>query len=85
MLVHEPEAAAVAVVSNLQNPVPLQEHDTLIVIDAGGGTTDITSHKVCCMKPCMKFYIQCARVVQAVELPSQFILFSRLASVLIAM
>lgn len=51
MLVHEPEAAAVAVVSNLQNPVPLQEHDTLIVIDAGGGTTDITSHKVRRMKP----------------------------------
>lgn len=81
MLVHEPEAAAVAVVSNLQNPVPLQEHDTLIVIDAGGGTTDITSHKVCCMKP----QLQCARVAQAVELPSQFTLFSRVASVLIAM
>ena len=47
MLVHEPEAAAMPVISRLQDPVPLREHDTFIIVDAGGGTTDITCHKVC--------------------------------------
>lgn len=47
MLVHEPEAAAMTVISRLQDPVPLKEHDTFIIVDAGGGTTDMTCHKVC--------------------------------------
>ena len=45
-LVHEPEAAAVAVLKEAQDPIPLTEGDTFVVVDAGGGTVDITCHKV---------------------------------------
>lgn len=45
-LVYEPEAAALSFVSNSQNPVALKEGSTLINVDCGGGSVDITSHKV---------------------------------------
>ena len=45
MLVHEPEAAAIPMISNPQDRVPLKEGNTFIIVDAGGGTADITCHK----------------------------------------
>jgi len=46
MLVHEPEAAALTVLKEVQEPIAMSEGDTYIVVDAGGGTVDITCHMV---------------------------------------
>lgn len=46
LLVHEPEAAAVPVMSNVHQGVPLRVNESFIIVDAGGGTVDITCHKV---------------------------------------
>ncbi len=45
MLVHEPEAAALTVLKEVQEPIAMSEGDTYVVVDAGGGTVDITCHK----------------------------------------
>lgn len=45
-LVHEPEAAALAVMKAPQDAVNVTEGDKLIVVDNGGGTVDATFHKV---------------------------------------
>ncbi len=47
MLVHEPEAAALTVLKEVQEPIAMSEGDTYVVVDAGGGTVDITCHMVC--------------------------------------
>lgn len=46
MLVHEPEAAALTVLKEVQDPIAMSEGDTFVVVDAGGGTVDITCHLV---------------------------------------
>ncbi len=46
MLVHEPEAAALTVLKEVQEPIAMSEGDTYVVVDAGGGTVDITCHMV---------------------------------------
>lgn len=46
MLVHEPEAAALTVLKEVQDPIAMSEGDTFVVVDAGGGTVDITCHMV---------------------------------------
>lgn len=46
MLVHEPEAAALTVLKEVQDPIAMSEGDTFVVVDAGGGTVDITCHRV---------------------------------------
>ena len=49
VLVHEPEAVAVRAVKGNQNPgspMQLKEDETVIILDAGGGTVDVTCHKV---------------------------------------
>ena len=47
MLLHEPEAAAMACLKQQMHPVPFVEGNTFAVVDAGGGTVDITTHQVC--------------------------------------
>ncbi|KAL3161166.1 hypothetical protein ABBQ38_009535 [Trebouxia sp. C0009 RCD-2024] len=46
MLVHEPEAAALTVLKEVQDPIAMSEGDSFVVVDAGGGTVDITCHLV---------------------------------------
>ena len=46
MLVHEPEAAALTVLKEVQDPIAMSEGHTYVVVDAGGGTVDITCHMV---------------------------------------
>ena len=48
MLLHEPEAAAMASIKDQVHPVPFTEGQTFLVVDAGGGTVDITTHEVSC-------------------------------------
>lgn len=50
MLVHEPEAAALTVLKEVQDPIAMSEGDTFVVVDAGGGTVDITCHVVGAVK-----------------------------------
>ena len=57
LLVHEPEAASIAVLKTAQNPIAISEGNQVVTLDAGGGTVDITYHKVCAhptspVKPC---------------------------------
>ena len=44
--VPEPEAAAIAVLRNRSRASTLEEGDCFIVVDAGGGTVDLTSYKM---------------------------------------
>lgn len=46
MPLHEPEAAAMASIKHQMHPVPFAEGNTFAVVDAGGGTVDITTHQV---------------------------------------
>ena len=46
MLLHEPEAAAMASINDQVHDVPFTEGQTFLVVDAGGGTVDITTHEV---------------------------------------
>ena len=46
ILLYEPEAAAMAVIKHQMQPVPFVEGNTFVVVDAGGGTVDITTHEV---------------------------------------
>ena len=46
MLLYEPEAAAMAVVKHHMHPIPFAEGSTFMIVDAGGGTVDITTHEV---------------------------------------
>lgn len=46
MLLYEPEAAALAIIKHPVQPLPLVEGSTFIVVDAGGGTVDVTAHEV---------------------------------------
>ena len=46
MLLHEPEAAAMASIKHQMHPVPFAKGNTFVVVDAGGGTVDITTHEV---------------------------------------
>ena len=46
MLVHEPEAAALTVLKDVQDPIAMSEGNTFVVVDAGGGTVDVTCHMV---------------------------------------
>ena len=48
VMVYESEATAVAVVKQHLRVCPVAEGKTFIVVDAGAGTVDITSHQVCC-------------------------------------
>ena len=50
MLVHEPEAAALTVLMDVQDPIAMSEGDNFMVLDAGGGTVDITLHMVTAVK-----------------------------------
>lgn len=50
MLVHEPEAAALTVLKEVQGPIATSEDDTFMVVDAGSGTVDITCHVVSAVK-----------------------------------
>ena len=43
---HEPEAAAMASIKHQMHPEPFAEGNTFAVVDAGGGTVDITTHQV---------------------------------------
>ncbi|KIZ04947.1 Heat shock protein 12A [Monoraphidium neglectum] len=45
-LLHEPEAAAIAMVRELKPYLSLKHGDTVLVIDLGGGTADITLHEL---------------------------------------
>lgn len=53
-LVYEPEAAAVSFISNNHNPVALKEGSTLMNVDCGGGSVDITNHKAS-SESCLNF------------------------------
>ena len=44
--VAEPEAAAIAVLQNRTRAATLEEGDCFVVVDAGGGTVDLTSYKM---------------------------------------
>lgn len=44
--VAEPEAAAIAVLRNRTRATSLEEGDSFIIVDAGGGTVDLTSYKM---------------------------------------
>ena len=46
MLVYELEAAATTGVRAAHNPGSLSVDNTFVVVDAGGGTVDVTCHKV---------------------------------------
>lgn len=46
-LLYEPEAAAMAIIKHQVQPLPFAEGKTFVVVDAGGGTVDITAHEVC--------------------------------------
>jgi hypothetical protein len=51
-LVSEPEAAALAVLKEkAEDSEPLRVGDCFIVCDAGGGTVDLISYKVCALNP----------------------------------
>ncbi|KAL3145611.1 hypothetical protein ABBQ32_003157 [Trebouxia sp. C0010 RCD-2024] len=45
-LLYEPEAAAMAIIKHQVQPLPFAEGKTFVVVDAGGGTVDITAHEV---------------------------------------
>lgn len=46
ILLYEPEAAAMAIIKQQVPPLPFTEGSTFVVVDAGGGTVDITAHEV---------------------------------------
>jgi hypothetical protein len=51
-LVTEPEAAALAVLKEKsEDGQPLQVGDCFVVCDAGGGTVDLISYKICALEP----------------------------------
>lgn len=51
-LVREPEAAALAVLKEKKDEgEPLQVGDCFVVCDAGGGTVDLISYKICALDP----------------------------------
>ncbi|KAF2624867.1 actin-like ATPase domain-containing protein [Macroventuria anomochaeta] len=51
-LVSEPEAAALAVLrEKREDGEPLRVGDCFVVCDAGGGTVDLISYKICSLKP----------------------------------
>lgn len=57
IIILEPEAAALSARGDFTYRIPhcvdLQPEDSLMVVDAGGGTVDITVHKVrCCWDMC---------------------------------
>lgn len=52
MLLYEPEAAAMAIIKQQMPPLPFAEGNTFVVVDAGGGTVDITTHEVTCCATC---------------------------------
>ncbi|KAI3333754.1 hypothetical protein F4824DRAFT_490685 [Ustulina deusta] len=49
--ISEPEAAAIATMPELENRGDLQVGDSIIVLDAGGGTVDIISYKINKLEP----------------------------------
>jgi hypothetical protein len=50
-LVSEPEAAALAVLREKKEEGELQAGDCFVVCDAGGGTVDLISYKICSINP----------------------------------
>ncbi|KAJ2991945.1 hypothetical protein NUW58_g2336 [Xylaria curta] len=51
LFVSEPEAAAIATMPELENREDLRVGDSLVVVDAGGGTVDIISYKINVLEP----------------------------------
>ena len=52
MLLYEPEAAAMAIIKHHMPTIPFVEGSSFLVVDAGGGTVDITTHEVCISATC---------------------------------
>lgn len=50
-MVSEPEAAAVAVLKDRAMAGRLIEGEIFVVVDAGGGTVDLTSYRIVCVEP----------------------------------
>ena len=50
-MISEPEAAAVAVLTDRVKSLSLQEGDVYLVVDAGGGTVDLTSYRLKTKEP----------------------------------
>ena len=62
VLLYEPEAAAMAIIKHQVQPLRFVEGSTFVVVDAGGGTVDITAHEVCKQHFCKQAAQQCIQL-----------------------
>ena len=53
-IISEPEAAATYAFHKMAKNHNVEKDDTIVVCDAGGGTVDLISYKVACLKPILK-------------------------------